>query len=58
MPLGDWVMAGFDLTALTGAALLGWLAWRVERKRRSNEAAARLAATRGKPAARAPALST
>ena len=56
--MGDWVMAGFDLTALTGAALLGWLAWRVERKRRSNEAAARLAATRGKPAARAPALST
>jgi len=26
LPAGDWVMAGFDLTSLAAAALLGWMA--------------------------------
>ena len=58
LPAGDWVMAGFDLTALGGAMLLAWLAWRAEKKRRANETAAQLASTRSSPATRAPALST
>ncbi|KDD15290.1 PepSY-associated TM helix domain-containing protein [Bordetella bronchiseptica] len=45
LPAGDWVMAGFDLTALACAALLGWMAWRAARK-----AAAAAVPPRARPA--------
>src|SRR5690606_2084372 len=46
LPAGDWVMAGFDLTALACAALLARMAWRAARK-----AAAAAAPPRARPAA-------
>jgi uncharacterized iron-regulated membrane protein len=41
---GDWVMAGFDLTALAAAALMGWIAYQ------SRRACARQAKQAGMPA--------
>jgi hypothetical protein len=35
LPAGDWVMAGFDLTCLAGALLLGWMARRAARARKA-----------------------
>ena len=31
LPAGDWVMAGFDLTALAAGALLGWIAYKAHK---------------------------
>lgn len=39
LPAGDWVMAGFDLTSLAAAALLGWMAHRAGRAYVKNRAA-------------------
>lgn len=33
LPAGDWVRAGFDLTALAAGLLLAWCAWRAGRPR-------------------------
>jgi hypothetical protein len=49
LPAGDWVMAGFDLTCLAGALLLGWMARKAARARKApakagGKAAARTAA--------------
>lgn len=49
LPTGDWVMAGFDLTCLAGALLLGWMARKAARARKApakagGKAAARTAA--------------
>ena len=35
LPAGDWVMAGFDLTCLAGALLLGWMARKAARARKA-----------------------
>ncbi len=35
LPAGDWVMAGFDLTCLASAALLGWMARKAARARKA-----------------------
>lgn len=35
LPAGDWVMAGFDLTCLAGALLLGWMARKATRARKA-----------------------
>jgi len=50
LPAGDWIMAGFDLTCLAGAALFGWMA------RRAAKAPARASAKAraGKPVAGKP----
>lgn len=44
LPAGDWVMAGFDLTCLSGALLLAWMARKAAR--------AAKAPAKGRPAAR------
>lgn len=35
LPAGDWVMAGFDLTCLAGALLMGWMARKAARARKA-----------------------
>ncbi|KGD97076.1 peptidase [Achromobacter sp. RTa] len=50
LPAGDWVMAGFDLTCLAGAALFGWMA----RKAGKAPAKAAAKARAGKPVAGKP----
>ncbi|WP_343498985.1 PepSY-associated TM helix domain-containing protein [Achromobacter denitrificans] len=35
LPVGDWVMAGFDLTCLASAALFGWMARKAARARKA-----------------------
>lgn len=41
---GDWLMAGFDLSLLAGAALLAWMAYKAHRAKRKTGAAPRRAA--------------
>jgi len=53
LPAGDWVMAGFDLTCLAGAALFGWMARKAARARKA-PAKAPARARAGKPVAGKP----
>lgn len=46
LPTGDWVMAGFDLTCLAGALLLGWMARKAARARKMSSKAAAKASAR------------
>lgn len=48
LPAGDWVMAGFDLTALASAALLGWMAYRAHHAYLKSKTAAVLEAPRAR----------
>ncbi len=57
LPAGDWVMAGFDLTCLAGALLLGWMARKATRARKAPAKASAKAsakAAHGPPQAAAP----
>ncbi|WP_241133655.1 PepSY-associated TM helix domain-containing protein [Achromobacter insuavis] len=52
LPAGDWVMAGFDLTCLAGALLLGWMARKAARARKAPaKGAAKAPARAAAPAA-------
>jgi uncharacterized iron-regulated membrane protein len=53
LPAGDWVMAGFDLTCLAGAALFGWMARKAARARKA-PAKAPARARAGQPVAGQP----
>lgn len=57
LPAGDWVMAGFDLTCLAGALLLGWMARKATRARKAPAKASAKASARaaGQASAAAPA---
>ncbi|WP_459617885.1 PepSY-associated TM helix domain-containing protein [Bordetella sp. 2513F-2] len=46
LPAGDWVMAGFDLSALAAGLLLGWIARKAARPRRVAARQPRRAAVR------------
>lgn len=51
LPTGDWVMAGFDLTCLAGALLLGWMARKAARARKAPaKAGGKAAASTAAPA--------
>lgn len=52
LPAGDWVMAGFDLSCLAGALLLGWMARKAARARNApaKKSAARTPARAAPPA--------
>ncbi|QQB34928.1 PepSY domain-containing protein [Achromobacter deleyi] len=50
LPAGDWVMAGFDLTCLAGALLLGWMARKAARARKAPAKGATKAPARARAA--------
>ena len=50
LPAGDWVMAGFDLTCLAGALLLGWMARKAARARKAPAKGAAKAPVRARAA--------